>query len=65
MKKYLLLFCAFAISTFTIAQTETLFGKADSFGGFGGPMIKFSSINGTVVGDVGGGGALIIKDIVR
>ena len=62
MKKLLFLFCALTISTITFAQTETLFGKADSFGGFGGPMIEFSNINGTLVGDVGGGGALIIND---
>jgi len=43
-------------------QSETLFGNATSFGGFGGPMIEFSNINGTVVGDVGGGGALVIND---
>lgn len=62
MKFHLIIFCTLVLSTFTFGQTETLFGKADSFGGFGGPMIEFSNINGTLVGDVGGGGALIIND---
>jgi len=62
MKKYLILIFALSISSISFAQTETLFGRADSFGGFGGPIIEFSNINGTLVGDVGGGGAMVIND---
>jgi len=50
------------LSTLSYAQTETLFSDDNSYGGFGGPMIEFSNINGTLVGDVGGGGALVIND---
>lgn len=62
MKKNILLFFALTLATISIAQTETFFGNNDSYGGFGGPMIEFSQINGTLVGDVGGGGGLIIND---
>lgn len=42
------------------AQHETLFGDFSTFGAFGGPILEFSSINGQMTADVGGGGALIL-----
>jgi len=62
MKSFILLFFALTVSTLSIAQTETLFGNDTDFGGFGGPMVEFSNVNGQLVGDVGGGGALIINN---
>jgi len=62
MKNNLLVFAALLLSTFAYSQTETLFSGNASYGGFGGPLIEFSSINGTLVNDVGGGGALIINN---
>lgn len=54
-----LLFCGSV--TLGVAQTETLFDGNIDYGGFGGPMIEFSNINGQLVGDVGGGGGLVIN----
>lgn len=44
------------------AQHEALFDDISSFGAFGGPILEFSSINGQLVADVGGGGALILDE---
>jgi hypothetical protein len=45
------------------AQTETLFSKADiRFGGFGGPIVEYSTVNDQAIVDVGGGGGLLIND---
>lgn len=63
MKTILLFVLSFTLSTAVIGQAETLFSDANSYGGFGGPFIEFSNINGTLVGDVGGGGALIINNL--
>lgn len=41
-------------------RTETIFSNSSEYGGFGGPIVEFSNINGTTVGDVGGGGGLVI-----
>ena len=43
-------------------KTQTLFSDENSYGGFGGPLVVFSNINGTVVGDVGGGGAFTVNN---
>lgn len=42
-------------------RTQTLFSEENSYGGFGGPIIEFSKINGTTVGDVGGGGGFVVN----
>jgi hypothetical protein len=42
-------------------QTQTLLGNDVSFGGFGGPAVKFSDVNGTLGVWVGGRGGGIIK----
>jgi len=55
-------FCLIAITSFSQNKEETLFGSIDHIGGFGGPMIEVSSINGETVADVGGGGALILDN---
>ena len=43
-------------------KTQTLFSDENSYGGFGGPIIVFSNINGTVVGDLGWGGAFSVNN---
>lgn len=48
-------------SAYSQDKTQTLFGDEMSYGGFGGPLVVFSQINGTVVGDVGGGGGFSIN----
>lgn len=62
MKYTLLAFLFMASLTTSMAQTETLFNDNIDYGGFGGPMIEFSQINGTTVADVGGGGGLVINN---
>lgn len=64
MKKiYILFILALSVgSLYGQSKTETLFSKENSYGGFGGPLVVFSNINGTIVGDVGGGGALSVND---
>lgn len=54
--------CLIAFSSFSQSKEETLFGDIDHIGGFGGPLIEVSSINGETVADVGGGGALILDN---
>jgi hypothetical protein len=49
-------------TTMLSAQHEALFDDISSFGAFGGPILEFSSINGQLVADVGGGGALILDE---
>ncbi|NRA50240.1 MAG: hypothetical protein HRU12_14000 [Phaeodactylibacter sp.] len=44
------------------AQHEALFDDLSSFGAFGGPILEFSSVNGQLTADVGGGGALILDE---
>jgi len=64
MKKlYFLFFCFFFFTSGLLAQekTQTLFSDENSYGGFGGPIIEFSSINGRTVGDVGGGGGFVVN----
>ena len=62
MKLYLQTITFLLIATMSQAQTQTLFGGNKTYGGFGGPIMEFSNINGTLVTDVGGGGALIVND---
>lgn len=62
MKKYLFVFLAVLLSNLSFSQTETLFTDEATFGGFGGPMIEFSNINGSLVADVGGGGAFVVNE---
>lgn len=61
MKNLLILLCC-CLPLFSWAQDQTLFGNASVIGGFGGPLVEFSQINGEVGADVGGGGGLIIND---
>lgn len=57
-----IVFCLIAFSSFGQNKQETLFGNVNHIGGFGGPIIEVSSINGETVADVGGGGALILDN---
>lgn len=57
---YTAIFSLLALTTF--GQQETLFKSINHIGGFGGPMIEVSKINGETVADVGGGGALILDN---
>ncbi len=60
----LLILALFALSTSLSAQRadNTLFSDVDVIGGFGGPIIEFSSFNGEINADVGGGGGIIIDN---
>jgi len=60
--KTILQFFTLCLLSFTGTAQETLFGNIDHIGGFGGPLIEISSINGETVADVGGGGALILDN---
>lgn len=61
MKNAITLCCL--LYTITLAgQSETLLSSENArFGGFGGPIVELSSINGDPVVDVGGGGGLTIN----
>lgn len=52
---------ALFISMSLMAQHETLLSDIDVVGGFGGPILEISQINGQVGADVGGGGALLLN----
>ncbi|MDF1694748.1 MAG: hypothetical protein P1U56_02900 [Saprospiraceae bacterium] len=54
--------CLIGFSSFSQDREETLFGNINRIGGFGGPLLEVSSINGETVADVGGGGALILNN---
>ena len=62
MKKLVLLTFFSTLALFSFAQQETLFGGINHIGGFGGPFIEVSQINGQTVADVGGGGALTLDN---
>jgi len=62
MKQTILSILMVAMSTITYGQTETLISNDIDYGGFGGPIMEFSQINGTTVADVGGGGGLVINN---
>jgi hypothetical protein len=57
-----LVFCLITLTAFGQKKEETLFSNINHIGGFGGPLIEVSSINGETVADVGGGGALILNN---
>jgi len=60
---YLFLLCLVAgVGLEAQDRTQTLFSDENSYGGFGGPIIEFSNINGTVVGDLGWGGAFSVNN---
>lgn len=64
MKKIILTLSGFLFLFTLSAQTqETLFGHIDDneIGAFGSPLIEIGAVNGDVGGDVGGGGALILR----
>ncbi|MEE9437642.1 MAG: hypothetical protein V3V14_01500 [Saprospiraceae bacterium] len=54
----MMLFGMFSVN----AQQETLFSNINHVGGFGGPMIEMSQVNGETVIDVGGGGGIILDN---
>lgn len=58
---FLLFFGLFTLSISAQEKTQTLFSDENSYGGFGGPIVEFSSINGTTVADVGGGGGFLVN----
>lgn len=65
MKKITLLFIGFCCFAGTIfAQDKTVFGEADIevVGGFGSPILQFSSIKDKTVAAVGGGGGVVINN---
>jgi hypothetical protein len=63
MKKMVILFLSMASFTMLEAQEdEAVFSEINSIGGFGGPFIEVSQINGETVADVGGGGAVILNN---
>jgi hypothetical protein len=60
MKKLILIL--FVLGSFLYAQEETLLGDGEIVhGGFGGPVVKFTSINGQMAVLVGGRGGWIIN----
>jgi hypothetical protein len=59
--KYLLSTLALFCSISLFAQHETLLNDIDVIGGFGGPILEISEINGQIGADVGGGGALLLN----
>jgi len=62
MKTVYTLICSFFLIAGLQAQTQTLFDGDNTYGGFGGPILEFSQVNGQTVVDVGGGGALVMND---
>lgn len=63
MIKHTILLGMLMVSSLVAAQTETLFSRSDiRFGGFGGPIVEYSTVNDQAVVDVGGGGGLLIND---
>ncbi len=62
MRLILFFFFMFTMIWSVQGQNETLLSGNNTYGGFGGPILEFSSINGTTVADIGGGGALVIND---
>ena len=63
MKQFYLILISILLTGSIYGQkTQTLFSDENSYGGFGGPIVEFSNITGTLVGDVGGGGAFVVND---
>ncbi|MEM0995372.1 MAG: hypothetical protein AAF847_05095 [Bacteroidota bacterium] len=66
MKEIILTLIVFCLSIFTLsAQDKTVFGEADIevVGGFGGPILQFSSIRGNTTASVGGGGGVVLNNL--
>jgi hypothetical protein len=64
MKKLLflsLLFFAAAANLLFAQEQKTLFGSIEDFGGYGGPMMQFTSIDGEFGFMMGGGGAALFN----
>lgn len=66
MSRYFIILLALtALTSFAFAQEETLFGDRNvRFGGFGSPMVYYTSFNGESSALVGGQGALVINKAV-
>lgn len=65
MKKILFLIFALLLTTSVFAQEETLFGNGEiENGGFGGPVVKFSSVKDEFALFVGGRGGWIINHTI-
>ena len=62
MRKIIFTWALISLSIALMAQQETLFGKVDVIGGFGGPFIEFGTINNQFGADVGGGGAVLLDE---
>jgi len=62
MRTKSLILVLFMTPLFTYAQQETLFGDVSRWGAFGSPIVEISSVAEETIGDVGGGGALIMND---
>ena len=62
MKKYLLILMICFTSTQVMAQTQTLISGDIKHGGYGGPVLKVTQINGDTGLMVGGRGGWIIND---
>jgi hypothetical protein len=64
MKRLLFFGLAFMACSLVQAQQEdeAVFSEINNIGGFGGPFIEVSTINGETVADVGGGGAVILNN---
>ena len=61
--KHTLIFFAILFSTALLAQEEqVVFSKASVYGGFGGPLIELTSMNGQTGVMGGGGGGVIVND---
>jgi len=63
MNRIMIVLIVTSLSVVTLsAQHESLFDDWENLGGFGGPILEFSSINGQLTADVGGGGALVFDE---
>lgn len=63
MKKLFVICCIGFLAIPLFSQHETLFKDMTVVGAFGGPLIEIGSINGEVGADIGGGGAVLFKNI--
>jgi len=64
MKNLILALITLCITSLTLEaqRTQTLFGRAQSIGAFGGPIVEYHYTSGDLDVLAGGGGALIIND---
>ncbi|MCF7805618.1 MAG: hypothetical protein K9N46_16680 [Candidatus Marinimicrobia bacterium] len=61
MKKVIVFFCLLVIAIPLMGQEETLLGEDLEHGGFGGPVIKMTAINGDGAVMTGGRGGWIVN----